>query len=45
MKPDTVAALVEAQAAERPDAVYFIAAETGHTLTFRGLGGEAGARG
>jgi long-chain acyl-CoA synthetase len=30
----TVAALVEAQAAARPDATYFIATETGRTLTF-----------
>jgi len=43
MKPNTVAALVEAQAAERPDAVYFVAAETGHTLTFRGLGESCAA--
>jgi long-chain acyl-CoA synthetase len=37
LKPNTVAALIEAQAAERPDCVYFIATETGRTLTFRGL--------
>ncbi len=34
---DTIAALVEAQAAARPDATYFIATETGRTLTFAGL--------
>ena len=34
MKADTVAGLVEAQAVARPDAPYFIASETGRTLTF-----------
>jgi len=33
-RPGTVAALVEAQAEARPGATYFIAAETGRTLTF-----------
>ena len=33
----TVRELVEAQAAARPDSTYFIAAETGETLTFREL--------
>ena len=37
MKPETVAALIESQAAERPDATYFIATETRRTLTFGGL--------
>jgi long-chain acyl-CoA synthetase len=32
--PDTVAGLVSAQAAARPDAPYFVATETGATLTF-----------
>jgi sulfoacetate-CoA ligase len=35
--PSTVAGLVDAQAAARPDATYFIAAETGATLTFAQL--------
>jgi len=35
--PDTVAGLVDTQAAARPDATYFIAAETGATLTFQEL--------
>jgi acyl-CoA synthetase (AMP-forming)/AMP-acid ligase II len=34
---NTVRDLVEAQARERPDDVYFIAAQTGRTLTFREL--------
>jgi len=34
MKPETVAALVAAQAASRPEAAYFIAPETGQSLTF-----------
>ena len=34
MRPETIAALVEAQAEVRPDAVYFAATETGRTLTF-----------
>ena len=34
MKADTVARLIEAQALARPDAVYFVAPETGRTLTF-----------
>jgi acyl-CoA synthetase (AMP-forming)/AMP-acid ligase II len=32
--PSTVAALIESQAATRPDATYFIATDTGRTLTF-----------
>jgi acyl-CoA synthetase (AMP-forming)/AMP-acid ligase II len=35
--PRTVAQLVDAQAAARPDAVYFLATETGRTLTFAEL--------
>ena len=38
MKPNTVSALIEAQAAVRPDATYFIATGTGRTLTFAELG-------
>jgi len=34
----TLAALVEARAASHPDSTYFIATETGRTLTFAGLG-------
>jgi len=34
---NTVRALIEAQASARPDATYFIAAETARTLTFREL--------
>ena len=34
MKDDTVLRLVEARAAARPDDTYFIASETGRTLTF-----------
>ena len=34
---DTVAALIRAQAQARPDATYFIATETGRSLTFREL--------
>ena len=48
----TVAGLVDHQAALRPDATYFIATETGRTLTFgalrkscRGVGGYLAARG
>ena len=37
MKPNTVSALIDAQAAARPDATYFIATETGRTLTFAEL--------
>ena len=37
IEPDTVAGLVDAQAAARPDATYFIATETGATLTFAQL--------
>jgi len=37
MKADTVLALMEAQAAVRADAPYFMAAETGRTLTFAQL--------
>jgi len=37
MPPNTIPALIEAQAAARPDATYFIATETGRTLTFREL--------
>src|SRR5258706_6789552 len=37
MKPNTVTALIAAQAAARADATYFIATETGRTLTFGGL--------
>ena len=34
MTPSTVADLIDAQAAARPDSIYFIATETGRTLTF-----------
>ncbi|MEO7743196.1 MAG: AMP-binding protein [Usitatibacter sp.] len=34
MKSNTVAALIESQAAQRPEATYFIATETGRGLTF-----------
>jgi acyl-CoA synthetase (AMP-forming)/AMP-acid ligase II len=34
MPADTVAALIESQAAARADAMYFLATETGRTLTF-----------
>ncbi len=34
MQPDTVASLVDAQAAARPGSTYFIAADTGRTLSF-----------
>ena len=34
MKPVTVTELVDAQAAARPGSTYFIATETGRTLTF-----------
>ena len=37
VKPDTVPGLVDAQAAARPDASYFVATETGATLTFAQL--------
>jgi acyl-CoA synthetase (AMP-forming)/AMP-acid ligase II len=37
MKPRTVSALIDAQAAANPQATYFIAAETGRTLTFAEL--------
>jgi acyl-CoA synthetase (AMP-forming)/AMP-acid ligase II len=33
----TVRELIDAQAVARPDAAYFVAADTGHTLTFREL--------
>ncbi|HXZ50178.1 MAG TPA: AMP-binding protein [Usitatibacter sp.] len=36
-RPATVAALVQAQVLARPDATYFLATETGRTLTFREL--------
>ncbi|MEO5677968.1 MAG: AMP-binding protein, partial [Usitatibacter sp.] len=36
----TVAALIDSQSAARPDATYFIAAETGRTLTFAQLSGS-----
>jgi len=39
----TVGSLIQAQARERPDATYFIATETGRTLTFGAL--EASCRG
>jgi acyl-CoA synthetase (AMP-forming)/AMP-acid ligase II len=46
MKADTVARLIDAQATARPDAVYFVASETGRTLTFGELRGScAGVRG
>ena len=34
MKPTTVTALVDSQAAQRPEATYFIATETGRSLTY-----------
>jgi long-chain acyl-CoA synthetase len=37
MKTTTVAQLIDAQAAARPDATYFVATETGATLTFAQL--------
>ena len=37
MHAETIAALIEAQAAERPDATYFVATGTGRTLTYRAL--------
>jgi long-chain acyl-CoA synthetase len=43
MTAESVAALVESQAAARPDATYFVATETGRELTF-GEVGEATRR-
>jgi long-chain acyl-CoA synthetase len=37
MKPDTVTALVDAQARQRPEASYFVATGTGRALTFEAL--------